>query len=68
MGRRMPAFGIHSNVCGRKESVRVRRQQATLAAHDNSNWAALLLYLPLVRLAPYVFSSRLFAYNGNVCV
>jgi hypothetical protein len=31
-------------------------------------WAALLLYLLLVRLAPYVFSSRLFAYNGNVCV
>jgi len=29
---------------------------------------ALWLYLALVRLTVYVLSSRLFAYNGMVCV
>lgn len=34
-GQETACFIFHSNVCGCKESVRVRRQQATLAPHDN---------------------------------
>jgi hypothetical protein len=34
-GQEKTCFVFHSNVCGRKRSVRVRWQQATLAAHDD---------------------------------